>query len=186
MFIIFGLGMWFWSLFILEFCLLTWFVEEEWAPASIASLILFILGIWWLADIPIWAWIHDNPWILLKYFALYIVVGMVWSMGKYYFILKRIRKIVKEKRKYYDGMVDKPKTFKEYLHQGRSYDDDSHRFEDTATKLVFWASFWPTSMFWTILNDPIKKLFNFLIYDVFIGIYRKMYKKMVGDLVDES
>lgn len=184
MFLLFGLGIWFWSLVILEFCLLTWFVEEDWPAPSIASLIIFILCLWWLADIPIWSWIHDNPFSLFKYFVYYLVIGIVWSICKYYFALKKVREIVKEKRIYYDKMEDKPKTFKEHLHQQRTYDDNSHKFEDTATNLIFWASFWPPSMVWTILNDPIKKLFRFLIFDVFVGIYRKMYKKMVGDLVE--
>lgn len=182
--IILGLGLWFWSLFFIEFFLLTWFVEEEWGPASLVSLLIFMVLIWWLADIPIWSWIRDNPGTLFKWFVAYVVIGIGWTTGKYYFVLSKVRNRIKALRKRYDAIKHTEKTsWTDYVSRNSSYED----FDSTATQLVFWASFWPPSMFWTLLNDPIRKLFKFLIYDVFIGVYRKMYKKMVGDLLkDES
>ena len=189
-----GMGFWFWGLFLIEFCLLTWFVEQEWGLASFVSLAIFIFGIWWLADVPVWTWIKSNPWELLKYAVIYILAGLVWSIGKYYFVLRKIRNFVKntkaewmKKKDKGTGMPEGIQTFKQFLDYKRANYDYKTKtdFESSAKKLTFWAAFWPTSMFWTILNDPIRKLFKFLIFDVFIGIFRKMHQKMVGDLIKE-
>ena len=94
-----GMGFWFWGLVLIEFCLLTWFVEMEWGAASFVSLGIFILGIWWLADVPVWQWVKTNPWQLLKYALIYIVAGLAWSIGKYYFVLRKIRNFVKNCKK---------------------------------------------------------------------------------------
>jgi len=65
---------------------------------------------------------------------------------------------------------------------GASY---RHRSESTIKELVIplasdykgkittWILWWPTSLFWTILNDPLVKLANF-IYDRFQGIYTRI------------
>jgi len=189
MFLLFGFGLWFWAIILVEFCLLTWFVEEEWGAASIVSLGAFLVLLWWLADVPVWTWIRDNPGQLAMYCLYYVIIGIAWSVGKYFFELRKIRKYLKEKKEYwatnkekYDGV----QNFKQYLEKVSSSTYNKSDFEGSSKKLVFWASLWPPSMFWTILNDPIRKFFKFLINDVFIGIYRSMHKKMIGDLIDKE
>lgn len=190
MFLFLGFGLWFWLIILAEFFLLTWFVEEEWAAASVVSLVAFLVLLWWLADIPIWIWVRDNPGQLAMYCLYYILVGLGWSVGKYYFVLSKLRKYIKEKKAYWLENMDDYQdinTFKQYLEKSRSnYGDKQTDFEKSTKKLVFWAAFWPTSMFWTILNDPIRKLFSFLINDVFIGVYKAMHQKMVGDLIEKD
>lgn len=44
-------------------------------------------------------------------------------------------------------------------------------------KLVGWILWWPTSAFWTILNDPLVRLAEF-IYSRFQGVYKKMASKV--------
>jgi len=188
MILLLSLGVWFWSLAIIEFCLLTWFVEEELVAASVISLILFVVGIWWLADIPVWTWIRDNPLTLMKYFIAYIVLGVGWSFWKYFFMLKESRRIIKEHLKKYENIPPEERApWKEYLSRVTSYNSGiSGTFEDSTKSLTFWAVFWVPSMVWTILNDPIRKLFNFIIHDLFIGVYQKMYNKMVGELLKDE
>lgn len=43
-------------------------------------------------------------------------------------------------------------------------------------KITTWILWWPTSAFWTILNDPLVKLAN-AIYDKFQGIYTRIANK---------
>ena len=185
--------MWFWSLFLIELILLFVFVEHEWPIPSVASLIVFIFLIWWLADIPIWAWIKANPWNLLKYIGYYIIGGIVWSFIKFHFALSRTREAVLELKKEWltmkgdQSFSGSDKTFKEFVHRRCSYDDRSvdPTQERTVGRLVFWASFWPISFIWTIINDPVRKFFRWLIKDVFMGIYKKMYANRVGKLLED-
>ena len=183
-----GFGFWFWSLVLLELSLLTWFVEEEWGLASLLSLVVFIGLLWWLADVPIWTWLKDNPLTLFKYFCYYIGIGVVWSFCKYFFSLRQLREIIKEAKeswKKIDGSDKYASTFEQFLESHMNYSGKTG-FNNTAGKLVFWSSFWPTSMIWTILNDPLRKLFSWIINDIFIGIYRLMYNRMIGNLIKET
>lgn len=95
MFIFLGFGIWFWVLIALELIFLTWFVEQCWGLASIISVAVFITLLWWLADIPIWEWIKNNPAQLAMYCLYYILIGLAWSVGKYYFLLSKTRKEIK-------------------------------------------------------------------------------------------
>jgi hypothetical protein len=183
MFLLFGLSWWFWGLLIIEFCLLTWFVEQEWPLQSAISIIAFIVLIWWLADIPVWTWLKDNPWKLLLYFGYYIGIGLGWSMGKYFFVLKKLRTYIKGAKQAWENKDTPKESFKEFL-QAR-YSRRPTDFETTTKKLVFWALFWPTSFVWTMLNDPIRKLVKFLVHDIFIGVYRTMYNAMVGNMLKD-
>jgi len=187
MILLLGLGFWFWGLVVVEFCLLLWFVEEELAIASVVSLAVFVVLLWWLADIPIWTWIKDNPVTLAKYCGYYIITGILWSIAKYYFILLRIRKRIKSMKETWNTDKRVKETyvnFENYIVNSYTIDRDRLNFQATTKKLVFWATFWPTSFVWTMLNDIVRKTFKFLIHDIFIGIYKKMYNKMVGNLLE--
>lgn len=191
MFLLYGLGIWFWSIIIIEFILLTWFVENEASIPSFISIVAVLFLLWWLADIPVWDWIKNNPWQLCKYCLYYIGVGLIWSVGKYFFVLKKMQEYIKRLKKCYlndPNKTEKVNNFKEYVDLKRnanwSNTKDYLAFENSTKKLVFWATFWPTSMFWTILNDPIKRLFTYIIHDLLIKLYRKMYDRMVGDLIE--
>jgi len=41
--------------------------------------------------------------------------------------------------------------------------------------------YWPFSAIWTIINDPVKKSFEFMLSQ-FGGFYDKMTLKILGDL----
>jgi len=187
MVVFFGFGIWFWVLIALELIFLTWFVEQCWGLASIISVAVFITLLWWLADIPIWEWIKNNPAQLAMYCLYYILIGLAWSVGKYYFLLSRVRREIKRLKKKWienkDKLGDGIITFEKYL-ENNSWDVKYNLdFDNTAKRLTFWATFWPTSFLWTLLNEPVRRLFKWLVHDVFIGIYRKMYKVMITDLI---
>lgn len=175
-------GFWFWALILVEFGLLLWFVEEEWPLPSIVSFVIFILLLWWLADIPVWTWIKENPWNLLKYAGVYVIAGLGWSFFKYYFHLNKMKKHLVEIKDHWraDVTSDKP-NFESYL-KDRSYGQEFN-FERSASKLLFWAMWWPPSLIWTVLNDPVRKFFKWLIFTVFVGAYRKMYDRMIGSVL---
>jgi hypothetical protein len=184
----FGMSWWFWVICLLEFSLLIWFVECELGIASLVSFGVTLVLLWWLADIPIWTWIRDNPGQLAMYALYYVLVGLGWSVGKYYFMLARLRREVKKVRSKWLS-VPRPSedqtTWEEFRNREIRGWKSEYEFENTAKKLVFWSAWWPPSMFWTLLNDPISWFFKFLVRDVFVGMYKSMYWHMVGKHMEE-
>lgn len=40
-------------------------------------------------------------------------------------------------------------------------------------RILVWAMFWPWSMLWTVVNDPVKEFFEWLITE-FQGVYQRI------------
>lgn len=191
--VILGLGFWFWGLVLCEFIILICFVESEMEFASAVSLIVFILLLQFLADVPIWQWIKNNPKQLVIYTLIYIVCGLLWSLIKYYFKLSKAKRFIqqqkenwlKDDKKYNDMDI----SLKDYIDRQLLYSGKFERitlnFDKSIGKLVLWAMLWPPSMIWTLLDEPIRRLFTWLIKDVFIGLYRRMYKSMIENNISE-
>jgi len=182
-----GFGWWFWGICIVEFMLLTWFVEEELGIATLVSLAVALVLLWWLAEVPIWTWVRDNPGQLFMYALYYILIGLAWSVGKYYFVLVKIRHKMLRVRKQWAMRPASNDESWDAFRKNRlgSWNDGNYTFSHTSKKLVFWAMVWPPSMFWTLLNDPISWFFKFLIRDIFVGVYKSMYHNMVGKHMEE-
>jgi len=65
-----------------------------------------------------------------------------------------------------------------YRHQNPDYDERTLEgvipsAMQNKEKIVTWILWWPTSAFWTILNDPLVRLANW-IYSKFQGLYKKI------------
>jgi len=65
-----------------------------------------------------------------------------------------------------------------------SYDEESKNLDDIVPhanshkeKIVTWILWWPTSAFWTILNDPLVRFANWM-YARFQGLYMRIAKKV--------
>ena len=57
------------------------------------------------------------------------------------------------------------------------------RVRDNKRRILTWMAYWPWSMFWTVLNDPVKRLFKY-IYAKMKAVYQKIVDRVfkgVGD-----
>jgi hypothetical protein len=123
------------------------------------------------------------------YTAGYLVVGVIWSFAKWFSYLMNFRDRLREKKaafltsrgiKGFDASAFIPedllKDFQDYL--GSRYDDSrtlrvKPQASDNKARIVAWMSFWPFSFIGTVLNDPIRRLFNFL-FNQFKALYQRM------------
>lgn len=55
------------------------------------------------------------------------------------------------------------------------------RAERYKSRIITWILWWPTSAFWTLLNDPLVKVANW-IYNRFQGIYTKITNKVFAKI----
>jgi len=128
--------------------------------ASITFAILF-LAFFFLGDLNIKTFFRSFGFLgILKFIGLYLIIGIVWSFIKWYlFLLKR-------KEKYAENPWQGIPTAKEYRKD-----------------IVVWMSYWPWSMTWTLLNDPIKRFFNF-VYLKFSTLYQKLSDRIFKDIIE--
>jgi hypothetical protein len=199
-FFVFG-TLWFWVVGAAFFGLMIYWTEDD--SNFLASLLLAAF-IWTTASVNGFS-IVANPVLWLKLAALYFAVGTVWSFLKWFSYLHRVKD---ELRKHKENYVHKTKV--ELQDNGQFYDNDfagfaaylndmryfgygsSHTIEtradvvptmaDNFRKLVRWIAWWPFSAFWTILNDPIRRLVEFIVrrlrtaYD---GLANRVFKNEV-------
>lgn len=137
---------------IVFFILMTALVENEQGTAAtvvvlgISALLYFLGGKTLFRDF--FSFIKESTGTFIAIVVGYIVSGVIYSFIKWYFYVKR------QKVKGYGMPIA----------------------GDHTTRLIRWISYWPFSIWWTLLDEPIKALVEKLgtSYD---GIAKKIYEK---------
>lgn len=183
---------WFVVACVVLFFLVLFLSENERNFAAFFCIAAFITLMHLAGNIDIFA----DPLQLLMYVGIYFVVGTPWSFIKWFSLLNQKKDDLMEiKARWCDGNAVALKSpvppaewdgFAEAVKESNYHPNQSHggygwkpqSSEDLIPdwskykrKLTGWIIFWPTSAFWTILNDPLVRLGNW-IRDRFRAVYR--------------
>lgn len=127
---------------------------------------------------------------LLGFIVLFSLVGVVWAVVKWFFFLVAVRDELKIFRAQYsitDALTGKQMTEAKSFIQNRvdhfGYQNDlPPRVRDNKGRIMFWMVWWPFSMPWTLINEPVKKFFTF-IYNRISGALQSMSDRMFKGMV---
>jgi len=180
------------ALFVLE-CILTETENFGWATITLLAcgVASVVLGRWFhiysIAD-----FIRDHGAFTLVYACVYIGIGILWSFVKWFSYLMSFRDTFREmkegflKERNLDPTDQVPEnlrgSFKDYVrnhvgwsnkHRTQLWDLERPRASKNKGRITAWASFWPFSFVGTLLNDPVRRLFNFL-FKWFKELYQKL------------
>ncbi len=187
----------FWILMAIEFVLLLTWIEYEaagWATFSI----LAVLGLLQLSGHGIYQYIVANPAIVLYGIGAYFVIGTVWSICRWYFYVKKQRYLYDEFKNEFlqewditgSKIPDELKQkFKDSLHSSYGYYNDE-KFElfpkvnYHKAQIYLWMVYWPWSCCWTIINDPVKRLFR-EIYSQIKGFLQRISDRIWAGTEDD-
>lgn len=166
----------FWLLFSAISLLVIFAEEAERVGLALGGLIgaFVALALW--GDFNVVKEAVENPALVAVLFAGYFVAGAVWSVIKWSFY-------VRDRRYRYEE--DKMKFLRHHGVKGSkipnvllaawkhrcepAYTHDRHhpgtlamvpQVHEHKARVMRWMMFWPWSVVWTIVNDPIKKLFK--------------------------
>lgn len=187
-------GFWFWGIFLIESALLIYCLEED-KPgfAVFTTLFVFVLFAVW-SDFISFKWIWQNPGFIVMCLAGYIFIGAVYSILKYFFFL------TDKKRRWDDAfdhycekhkikikhLIDLPDEHKRpaanFIEDKLGY-SSLPTFRDSTERVVFWMGYWPWSLFWTLLNNPLRWMFQEIKRGL-IEMYRKMHDSIIGRRTD--
>jgi hypothetical protein len=177
---------------LVTFVLLIFLVELEYFGWSTLLMIATIASVQFLHVADIWEWAKQNYVLTLVCIVMYLLLGVVWSFAKWIFFLrkfnrKRLEAVAAFAAKQGDKRVGS-ETQKEVvsylLNQGRykntflSQRPIAAEYKGT---IIAWMIWWPISMIGTLLNDPVRELFNF-IYEKLSGLYQKAADRIVTDM----
>lgn len=201
---IFGTGF-FWLFGVAIFCLLVGLTENERDGWAAISFIGFVAGVSYFNSIQF----DLSVWDIVLYFVYYLVIGCGWSFVKWISFLYKTRDNLKGlKKDFLNTFVntdsreqpiesipeEKFEQFAKYLYENaylsngasmygvkiRSREDLIPDASDFKGKLSRWIAYWPFSAFWTLLDDPIRRIAEWL-YSVLQGLYRNVANRVFKD-----
>lgn len=170
-------GFWFWVLVAALLVAVTIFTENENGWLAFLSVALFLSVIQFLGNADWLGYVWHHPHYILGGVLVYYVAGVVYSVVRWKVFCDNRREEYDEakadfldqiKVKYTNAAtatipVEKVADWKRYLDQrfGRAKAEEFQtgvKFRNHSGLCGTWATYWPCSMFWTLLNDPLRKM----------------------------
>lgn len=182
------------ALFVLE-CIL---LEVDKFGTATVTLIVSLVGFgvaghfhWFGLPSPL-DFVRDHGLWTLAYVGAYVGVGVGWSFVKWFSYLMSFRDAFREQKAAFctqNGLdasasipEDKLEAFDKFLsqnvgwsadHRGQLLSRERPRASKNKARITAWSCFWPFSFVGTLLNDPVRRLFNFL-FNQFKALYQRM------------
>lgn len=166
---------WFWCLIALVCVLLFAFIDHDNGAGATVTLIVFAFVQQLFGDFKVFNYVKENPLHTAKWVALYFVAGTLWSIAKWWFYVRTQREDYDEKkRRYLDRNDVDGDVIPSSLKRGwADFAPEKPSAANNKEKILRWMSFWPWSALWTLINDPIKKLFK-AIYKRLQNLYQRI------------
>lgn len=166
------------TLYIIAFVIITIFVtiatEIEWFGWTTLTILGSVTAVQFLHLFNIWLYIKDHVFQTIIYAIAYIAIGVIWSFAKWFFFLINARD---ESRKLFEERKNSA-----YNPSNRYPEIKIPQASHNKGRIIAWMCYWPFSAIGTILNDPFRKLFNF-IFNQFKNLYQQMANSIFkGDM----
>lgn len=182
MLFLFGLAtaswIWFCSITLIASILLLILIESNQpAPAAFTLIVASIL-LKCLAGVDLFKAAWQHPGIAILIAIGYFVAGTLWSVGKWYLFVKSRRAKYDEARAAWELLPisarrhgsgskrdnalgcekwEQSDVYARFSNYGSGL---APLVRDNKKRVLIWMCYWPWSMIWTVINDPIKKAFK--------------------------
>jgi hypothetical protein len=168
-----ALGAAFWLFVAVSLVFFLFFVEKEW-PGCATFLVLAVLAaLNWGFKIPVFAAMWANPLIAIGGVLGFFAIGTVWAIVRWRVFLdtnkRRLRRkkaeFIRNKKLEIKAIDPIPEEHK--VEYARFVKETNWREKAIAvnpqigehkTSIYIWIAYWPFSMLWTVINDPVKRI----------------------------
>lgn len=186
---------WFWGLLALETIVLLTCIEYEHGTFSTLSVVAFFTLLYFFGGFNALQYGYQNPLKVLMYFGGYLGLGVLWSIGKWWSYTSRQREHYDEAREKFleergnnGGMTDELRyEWEDYVEKYRI--EYKPKARNHKKRLVMWATYWPWSLAWTLLDDVVKRFLNFAIRKlqrVYQAISDYSFRGTEADFLDQA
>ena len=162
------------SSFIVSVVLIALIDHDFWFGATIVGAAGVVLLHFFAAGWSLWNFAWANPMLLVWYVAGYVMVGICWSVFRWWqFMLDSVERELASKKRWIESNASSKVKSTVCLEYSYSRPEASSNIE----KLIGWMTYWPWSGFWFLLNRPFKWLVRQLsgVYD---AIGKSVYARM--------
>ncbi len=188
-FLAFGsVGFWILAGFV---CLLL-IAAVEWEKPGWATISLGVTAalLAYFGDVNVFAFVRHHPFSALALVVGYFVLGTLWSFGKWWFYLRNAREEYDEMKKRFlssHGVVGTQipdRCLQEWQKIYPLQRSVTPKARDNKGRIMTWMVYWPWSFVWTIVNDPVKRMFKSIFRQfqtVYQGIANKVFAGTEAD-----
>lgn len=139
-------------------------LEYEHELSAFLSVLAMGLILQLYSGVSIVGYVIHNPSSIFYLGAFYLVLGTAWSFFKWYLHCR-------DERKRFDEWIEEEK--KGTQRYGPGSRPEKPLASVNKARITGWMTFWPWSLVWFIINDPVRRAFN-AIYDRLQGIYQRI------------
>lgn len=166
------------SILLICFAVVAVLTETEKFGWATFSVLVAVAAAQWLNWVDIIGAVRHNLLVNLAYLGGFIVVGVVWSFVKWFSFLMRFRDVLRK------TTVRGSKYYGHTEYRGISLKKKPQAAEQKA-RITAWMIFWPFSFVGTLLNDPVRRIFN-LIFGSLKQQYQKLSDRLFRGVVFEE
>lgn len=196
-FIMIGFTFWFILPSFLVFCILLYCASEDNAWAAVVATFFYVALIQICSNFSFINWVSLNTWDFIKFIILFIICGVIFACVKYWFKLIEDRRIfdMEFQRFLKDNKINEgqnattaytfktlPEKYKAAAYERMRQFKPKTVYESTRN-ITFWMAYWPIVGLWTIINNPLKWLWEEIKYKL-SQLFEDTHKKIVGDRLD--
>jgi hypothetical protein len=141
-------------LFAVIFCSI-YYVEDEHNSSGVGVaivLIAYLVANYFLGNkamlVDGLVWIKENPFQIIMIVLGYFLLGLFWSIAKWYF--------------YVSSKLERDKEHHEEYHPKEEFKPAKIQFRDNKDLIGMWIGYWPFSVIWNISYRPFKRITIFL------------------------
>jgi hypothetical protein len=189
----------FWALVVIASVILLYCAENDRGGLATLTVIGSLCLLNWCGNIPVFSYIWHNPLAIIPGIAGYFVLGTLWGIGKWYFYVReQLARYYEVKQKFidnkklsisvYDAIPEELKE--EWVMAIRSFYDDycghyavvevNPKIAKHKMQMYVWIAYWPWSFVWTMINDPVRKIFR-AIYNRIAGMLQAISDSLFKD-----
>lgn len=155
------------------------FSEKYWSGTLLFALVYALLD--WQLHWEISKYVFHNPKNIVLGIGAYCLIGLWWSIVKFYVRLLQLKKNyfeAKENWMKYHSELQSPELEKKWEVERKSIIPS---FSKCCEDVIWWMMYWPFSIISYTLQDAIYHMFEW-IFNTFSGIYRKLYNNFTKQL----
>lgn len=165
-----GLAFWLIPFLVVYSILLIYWIDREYSGWATFSLLVAGAIVQWGFKIDLLGYILGHPWVVLYGSIGYFTVGTIWAITKWWFYVSGERRKYNEYRAKFlrshkvEGNVIPDDLKQRFSEDMPRYGEDAIEIRPDVTQhkaqIYMWMAYWPFSALWTILNDPIRRIFR--------------------------
>lgn len=162
--VLFGLALWLWPVYAIVFGILVAITAWEKPISGLLFLTAAAVGIAFLQGVNPFTWFAANAGIALAYTGLYLLIGIVIAYAKwtwFYLPSDEVQEKIADAFKYFKRDLPASQlTEEEELELFTKSSSYPFSLKKDKWRIATWAIWWPTSLFWTLIDDVLTGFVN--------------------------